>query len=94
MAFDPEAVAEFGVWGYVVGFGFAGVGYDAVVVWRGGGPVSVLKLTGEEIYYVGLVDGLCLGAWLGTGRTIPGFVAVVFGGGVAFEAVVEFVGCS
>jgi hypothetical protein len=34
------------------------------------------------------------GLGLGMGRTIPGFVAVVFGGRVAFEAVVELVGCS
>lgn len=49
LAFDPEVVAEFGVWGYVVGFGFAGVGYDAVVVGGCGGAVSVLELAGEEI---------------------------------------------
>jgi hypothetical protein len=40
------------------------------------------------------VEDLRLGAGLGTGRTIPGFVAVVFGGGVTFKAVVEFVACS
>jgi hypothetical protein len=53
LAFDPEAVAEFGVWGYVVGFGFTGVGYDAVVVGAGGGAVSVLELAGEEICSLG-----------------------------------------
>jgi len=56
LAFDPEAVAEFGVWGDVVGFGFAGAGDDAVVVGRGGGTVSVLELAGEEICCIGLVE--------------------------------------
>ncbi len=63
MAFDPEAVAQSGVAGDVVDAGFAGVGYDGVVVGGGDRTGGVVGAAGEEVlmYWKGVSLAVGLG---------------------------------